>query len=54
LLPIPKVNIPIRAGIGEVCNAIVAGSDAVIAIAGGTRTLSEMALAWKKGKLPLA
>ena len=50
----PYVNIPIPTGIGEARNAIVAGSYAVIAIGGGSGTLSEMALAWKKGKLLLA
>lgn len=47
------VNIPIPTGIGEARNAIVAGADAVIAIGGGAGTLSEIAMAWKKGKLLL-
>ncbi len=47
------VNIPIPTGIGEARNAIVAAADAVIAIGGGSGTLSEIALAWKKGKLLL-
>jgi len=48
------INFPIPTGMGEARNAIVAGADAVIAIGGGAGTLSEIALAWKKGKLLLA
>ena len=44
----------IPTGIGIARNNIVTNSDAVIAIGGGAGTLSEIALAWQKGKLILA
>ena len=45
------LDIPIRTGMGDARNAInVLSSDVVIALPGGTGTLSEVALALKNGK----
>jgi uncharacterized protein (TIGR00725 family) len=48
------VDIPITTGFGIARNQIVAGSDAVIAIGGGSGTLSEIAMAWQLGRLIIA
>lgn len=50
----PWVDIAIPTGLGHGRNALVARSDAVIAIGGGAGTLSEMALAWTYGRLIVA
>lgn len=47
----PFVDLPIVTGLGEARNALVVRSaDAVIALAGGYGTLSEIGLAFKMGK----
>lgn len=47
----PYVDLPIVTGLGEARNAlIVRSADAVIALAGGYGTLSEIGLAFKMGK----
>jgi uncharacterized protein (TIGR00725 family) len=47
----PYVHIVIASGIGYARNSIIASSaDAVIAISGGSGTLSEIALSWQYGK----
>lgn len=47
----PSIRVPIATGMGNARNVIVvASADAVIAIAGGYGTLSEIALALKQGK----
>ena len=47
----PYADIAIATGIGYARNSIIASSaDAVIAIGGGSGTLSEVALAWQYGK----
>ncbi|UCB47479.1 MAG: TIGR00725 family protein [Spirochaetota bacterium] len=47
----PYIDIAVPTGIGYARNMIVAcASDAVIAIAGGSGTLSELAMAWQYGK----
>lgn len=47
----PYVDIAIPSGIGYARNTVIAcSSDAVIAIAGGSGTLSEIAMAWQYGK----
>ena len=47
----PYIDIAVPTGIGYSRNMIVAcASDAVIAIAGGSGTLSEIAMAWQYGK----
>jgi uncharacterized protein (TIGR00725 family) len=43
-------DIVISTGMGIGRNNIVTNADAIIAIGGGSGTLSEMALAWQKGK----
>jgi len=48
------VDVPIATGIFHARNAIVANSDAVIAIGGGSGTLSEMAMAWIMQRLLIA
>lgn len=48
------VDVPIATGIYHCRNAVVANSDAVIAIGGGSGTLSEMALAWIMQRLIIA
>jgi uncharacterized protein (TIGR00725 family) len=49
--PNPYVHIPIFTGMGEARNAInVNSSDVVICLPGGAGTLSEVALALKRGK----
>lgn len=48
----PYIKIPIPTGIGEARNTVlVSMADAVVTIGGGAGTLSEMALAWKLGKI---
>jgi uncharacterized protein (TIGR00725 family) len=47
----PFIDIAIPTGVGYARNTIIAcASDAVIAIAGGSGTLSEIAMAWQYGK----
>jgi uncharacterized protein (TIGR00725 family) len=47
----PYVDVAVATGMGELRNGLVVRSaDAVVAIAGGTGTLSEIALALKAGK----
>lgn len=47
----PYVDIAIATGIGYARNCIIASSaDALIAVSGGSGTLSEIALAWQYGK----
>ncbi len=47
----PYIDIVIPTGLGYARNMVIASScDAVIAIAGGSGTLSEVALAWQYGK----
>lgn len=48
------VDIPIPTGLGIGRNMIITNSDAVIAIGGGSGTLSEIAFAWQKGKMVIA
>lgn len=48
------VDIPIATGIDHARNMIVANSDAVIALGGGSGTLSEIALAWIMNRLVIA
>ncbi len=48
------VDVPITTGIFHARNVIVANSDAVIAIGGGSGTLSEMAMAWIMQRLLIA
>ena len=48
------VDIPIATGIFHARNTIVANSDAVIAMGGGSGTLSEMAMAWIMQRLLIA
>lgn len=48
------VDVPIATGLSHYRNGIVANSDAVIAIGGGSGTLSEMALAWVMNRLIIA
>ncbi|MFP4170745.1 MAG: TIGR00725 family protein [Methanomassiliicoccales archaeon] len=50
----PHVDVPIATGIYHARNVIVANSDAVIAIGGGSGTLSEMAMAWIMRRLIIA
>jgi uncharacterized protein (TIGR00725 family) len=45
------IDIPIPTGLGIGRNMIITNSDAVIAVGGGSGTLSEIAFAWQKGKL---
>jgi uncharacterized protein (TIGR00725 family) len=40
------VDVPIATGLGHLRNALVAQSDAVVAIGGGAGTLSELSLGW--------
>ncbi|MBK9000736.1 MAG: TIGR00725 family protein [Myxococcales bacterium] len=48
----PHVDVAIPSGLGIARNALVVQSaDAVIAVGGGSGTLSEMAMAWQLGKL---
>jgi uncharacterized protein (TIGR00725 family) len=47
----PFVDIAIPTGLDHARNSIVAHSAAVIAIGGGSGTMSEMALAWTYGRL---
>jgi uncharacterized protein (TIGR00725 family) len=47
----PYVDVALTTGLGEARNALVArGADALVAVAGGYGTLSEIALALKAGK----
>ena len=47
----PHIRVPVVTGMGSARNVVIVGSaDAVIAIAGGYGTLSEIALALKLGK----
>ena len=48
------VDVAIPTGIGIARNMIVTNADAVIAVGGGSGTLSEIAFAWQKGKLLIA
>lgn len=48
------VDIAIATGLGHARNVIIANSDAVIAIGGGTGTISELALAWALNRLIIA
>jgi len=51
----PYLSIALPTGLGDARNAVIAcAADAVIAIGGGYRTLSEVALALKKGKTVIA
>ena len=50
----PHADIVIATGMGHARNAIVANSDAVVVIAGGAGTLSEVALAWTFNRLIIA
>ncbi len=49
-----NVDIPIATGLNFGRNCIIANSDAVIAIGGGSGTLSEMAFAWAMRRLVIA
>ncbi len=44
------VDVAIPTGLSIARNAIVAHSDALVAVGGGSGTLSEMAMAWKLGR----
>ncbi|MGA1793823.1 MAG: TIGR00725 family protein [Thermoplasmatota archaeon] len=48
------VDIAIPTGLGIARNTIITNADAIIAVGGGSGTLSEMAFAWQKGKLIIA
>jgi hypothetical protein len=48
------VDVSIATGMGHLRNALVARSDALVAIGGGAGTLSEMALAWIERRLLVA
>lgn len=50
----PYVDIAIPTGLDVARNAVVAHSDALVAVGGGSGTLSEIALAWQMGRLILA
>ncbi|MDV0443347.1 acyl-CoA synthetase [Methanorbis rubei] len=50
----PYIDIPIATGLDHARNFIVANSDAVIAIGGGSGTLSELSYAWIMRRLILA
>jgi uncharacterized protein (TIGR00725 family) len=51
----PWVDIVIPSGFGRARNVLIVNmAEAVIAIAGGAGTLSEVALAWQNGKLVIA
>lgn len=50
----PHVEVAIATGLGHLRNAVVAHSDAVIAIGGGAGTLTEIALAWIHDRMVLA
>jgi uncharacterized protein (TIGR00725 family) len=50
----PFVDIPIPTSLGISRNTIVTNTDAVIAVGGGSGTLSEIAFAWQKGKMIIA
>jgi len=50
----PYVDVAVPTGLGHGRNLVVAHADAVVAIAGGAGTLSEMALAWIFGRLIIA
>lgn len=47
-------DIVICTGLGHLRNAIVASSDAVVALGGGAGTLSEISFAWMQGRLVVA
>ncbi len=48
------VDIVIPSGLGIMRNSVIANSDAVVAVGGGSGTLSEMAFAWQFGRLLIA
>ncbi|MGA1872079.1 MAG: TIGR00725 family protein [Thermoplasmatota archaeon] len=48
------VDIAIPSGLGIGRNMLVTNADAIIAVGGGSGTLSELAFAWQKGKLIIA
>ena len=51
----PFVDVVIPSGLGMMRNfLVVQSSDIVVAIAGGSGTLCEMAIAWQKGKTLIA
>ncbi|MDU9375634.1 hypothetical protein McpSp1_02110 [Methanocorpusculaceae archaeon Sp1] len=50
----PYIDIPIATGLDHARNFIVANSDAVIAVGGGSGTLSELSYAWIMRRLILA
>ncbi len=47
----PFVDVVVPTGMGHARNALVAQSDAVIAVGGGAGTLSELAFAWVHDRL---
>lgn len=52
--PFPDLSVVLATGLGEARNALVAGcGDAVIAIGGSWGTLSEIALAMRRGRVPV-
>lgn len=50
----PYVDIAIPTGMNIARNAIIAHSDAVIAVGGGSGTLAELAMAWQLGRVVVA
>lgn len=50
----PYIDIVIPTGLGSVRNTVVARADALIVVAGGAGTLSEIAYAWMYGRLIVA
>ena len=50
----PYIDIPIATGLDHAGNFIIANSDAVIAVGGGSGTLSELSYAWIMRRLILA
>lgn len=50
----PHLDVLLPTGLGHLRNALVARSDAVVAIGGGAGTLSELAMAWLFDRLCIA
>ncbi len=50
----PYADVVVPTGLGVYRNAITANAEAVIAIGGGSGTLSEMAIAWTLGRMVVA
>jgi hypothetical protein len=46
----PFVDVPIPTGLGQACNALVAQSDALVCIGGGSGTVSELMHAWSMNR----